>query len=66
MTVALAELERLGAITHQRAQVTVVNRARLEEISCECYWTMRREIGRQLDWLPASVRAWFSAASGPA
>ena len=64
VTVALAELERLGAITHRRAQVTVVNRASLEQISCECYWAMRREIGRHLDWLPASVRTWFSDASG--
>lgn len=66
VTVALTELEKLGAITHGRGQVTIVDRARLEQMACECYWTMRREIGRHLDWLPALVRAWFSDASGPA
>jgi CRP-like cAMP-binding protein len=64
VTVALAELQRLGAITHHRGQVAVVNRATLESITCECYWAMRREIGRQLDWLPAPLRAWFACASG--
>ncbi len=62
VTVALAELQRLGAITHRRAKVTVVNRTNLELIACECYWAMRREVARQLDWLPASVRARFADA----
>jgi CRP-like cAMP-binding protein len=65
VTVALAELQRLGAITHRRGRVAVVNRVILERIACECYWATRREIGRQLDWLPAPVRAWFADASGP-
>lgn len=66
VTVALTELEELGAITHRRGQVTIADRARLEQKACECYWTMRREIGRNLDWLPAPVRDWFSDASGAA
>lgn len=65
LTVALTELEQFGAITHGRGQITIADRARLEQMACECYWTMRREIGRNLDWLPAVVRAWFSDASGP-
>ncbi len=66
VTVALTDLEKLGAITHRRGQVTVVDRARLERVACECYWSMRREIGRHLDWLPALTRAWFSDVSEPA
>jgi len=66
VTVALAELQRLGAIEHRRARVTVLNRSNLEQIACECYWAMRREVGRHLDWLPVSVRARFSGSSGPA
>ncbi len=66
VTVALAELESLGAISHGRGRVTVADRDLLEQRACECYWTTRREIGRHLDWLPASLRAWFSDASGPA
>jgi CRP-like cAMP-binding protein len=63
VTVALAELDRLGAIAHRRGHVTISDRVSLEQIACECYWAIRREIGRQLDWLPVSVRAWFSDAS---
>lgn len=66
VTVAIAELERLGAVTHRRGQVTVVDRASLEQITCECYWAMRREIARHLDWLPALLRTSFSDASGAA
>jgi CRP-like cAMP-binding protein len=62
VTVALAELDRLGAITHRRGHVTISDRVSLEQIACECYWAMRREVGRQLDWLPAPLRAWFSDA----
>lgn len=60
VTVALAELEESDAITHRRGHVTIVDRAGLEAIACECYWSLRREIGRQMDWLPAPVRARFS------
>jgi CRP-like cAMP-binding protein len=63
VTVALAELDRLGVIAHRRGHVTISDRLRLEQIACECYWAMRRELGRQLDWLPGSLRAWFSDAS---
>jgi CRP-like cAMP-binding protein len=66
VTVALAELEALDAITHRRGHVTIVDRTGLEQIACECYWSLRREIGRQMDWLPASVRAWFSDPTAPA
>lgn len=62
VTVALSELERLGAVTHRRGHVTVVSRVNLEEIACECYWAIRREVGRHLDWLPTSVQSWFSDA----
>ena len=62
VTVALSELERLGAITHRRGHVTLVSRVDLEEITCECYWAIRREVGRHLDWLPTPVRSWFSDA----
>lgn len=49
VTIALTELAELGAITHGRGHVTIANRARLEQMACECYWAMRREIGRNLD-----------------
>jgi CRP-like cAMP-binding protein len=66
VTVALAELERLGAVTHRRGHVTLASRVDLEEIACECYWAIRREVGRHLDWLPTPVQSWFSDAGRPA
>jgi CRP-like cAMP-binding protein len=65
VTVALAELEGREAITHRRSHVTILDRAGLEQIACECYWALRREIGRQMDWLPAQVRASLAGAMGP-
>lgn len=66
VTVALAELEGRYAITHRRSHVTIVDRAVLEQIACECYWSLRREVGRQMDWLPAQTRASLSESTGPA
>jgi CRP-like cAMP-binding protein len=40
---AAAALQRLGAIRYRRGEITVVERALLEQISCECYAVMRRE-----------------------
>jgi CRP-like cAMP-binding protein len=66
VTVALAELEGHDAITHRRSHVTIVDRACLEQIACECYWALRREVGRQMDWLPAQTRAFLSGPMGAA
>jgi len=41
VTVAMGALEKAGLITHGRGNITVVNRAGLENASCECYRTIR-------------------------
>lgn len=41
VTVAMGLLEKAGLITHRRGSITVVNRAGLEKVSCECYRTIR-------------------------
>jgi CRP-like cAMP-binding protein len=41
VTVAMGLLEKAGLITHRRGNITVVNRAGLEKVSCECYRTIR-------------------------
>jgi CRP-like cAMP-binding protein len=41
VTVAIGVLEKAGLIAHQRGNITVVNRAGLEKVSCECYRTIR-------------------------
>jgi CRP-like cAMP-binding protein len=41
VTVAIGLLEESGLIMHQRGSITVVNRAGLEKVSCECYRTIK-------------------------
>ncbi|HKN57888.1 MAG TPA: Crp/Fnr family transcriptional regulator [Gemmatimonadaceae bacterium] len=41
VTVAMGILEKAGLITHGRGTITVVDRAGLEKVSCECYRTIR-------------------------
>jgi len=41
VTVAMGVLEKAGLISHGRGNITVVNRAGLENAACECYQTIR-------------------------
>ena len=46
VTVAMGLLQKAGLITHRRGNITVVNRAGLEKVSCECYRTIRTRQGK--------------------
>jgi CRP-like cAMP-binding protein len=46
VTLAAGLLQRAGLIDHSRGVVTVRDRARLEDASCECYRTVRNEFRR--------------------
>src|SRR4051812_16091357 len=41
VTVAMGILEKSGLIAHSRGNITIVDRAGLERVSCECYRTIR-------------------------
>jgi CRP-like cAMP-binding protein len=41
VTVAMGILEKAGLIAHGRGTITVVDRAGLEKVSCECYQTVK-------------------------
>jgi CRP-like cAMP-binding protein len=43
LTVALRLLQSAGLVKLRRGGVSVVDRAGLEEATCECYWLIRRE-----------------------
>jgi CRP-like cAMP-binding protein len=43
VTVAQAELQRMGLIRYTRGKMDVLNREGLEQQSCECYCVVRRE-----------------------
>ena len=42
VTVAMGVLEKAGLISHSRGNITVTDRAGLEEASCECYKTIKQ------------------------
>lgn len=48
VTEAAGKLQKLGVIEYSRGQITVLDRPRLEELSCECYAVVKRESDRLL------------------
>lgn len=48
VTEAAGKLQKLGAIQYQRGQITVLDRPKLEELSCECYAVVKKETDRLL------------------
>lgn len=48
VTEAAGKLQKLGVIQYNRGHITVLDRPRLEELSCECYAVVRRETDRLL------------------
>ena len=51
VTDAAGKLQRLGVIEYSRGHITVLDRARLETLSCECYAVVRKEPDRLLPYL---------------
>jgi CRP-like cAMP-binding protein len=49
---AAGRLQKAGVIEYSRGQITVIDRDRLEQQSCECYAVVRKEIDRLLPYLP--------------
>jgi CRP-like cAMP-binding protein len=55
ITVAAHQLQEAGIIRYSRGRIHVIDRAKLERSSCECYGVVRREVNRlQAMRLPAS------------
>lgn len=50
VTEAAGILQRAGIIKYQRGKITVLDRAKLEETSCECYAVVKRETDRLLTY----------------
>jgi len=48
VTEAAGKLQKLGVIRYARGQITVLDRAQLEHLSCECYAVVKRETDRLL------------------
>lgn len=48
VTEAAGKLQKMGVIEYHRGHITVLDRPRLEELTCECYAVVRRETDRLL------------------
>lgn len=53
VTEAAGKLQKLGVIEYSRGHITVLDRQRLEQLSCECYAVVKRETDRLLPYVPA-------------
>ncbi len=50
VTEAAGKLQKLGVIEYRRGHITVLDRPKLEQLSCECYDVVRRETERLLPY----------------
>ena len=48
VTEAAGKLQKLGVIDYCRGHITVLDRSKLEALSCECYAVVKRESDRLL------------------
>jgi hypothetical protein len=48
VTEAAGKLQKLDVIRYARGQITVLDRAKLEEMCCECYAVVKKETDRLL------------------
>jgi CRP-like cAMP-binding protein len=54
VTEAAGKLQQAGAIRYSRGRITVLDRARLEAQSCECYAVVKAETDRLLGFAPSA------------
>ncbi len=55
ITKAASKLEQLGAISYTRGLIKVIDRPKLESLSCECYSVVKKETELLLHYLPQRV-----------
>jgi len=55
VTDAAGKLQRLGVIEYSRGHIKVLDRPKLEQLSCECYAVVKTETDRLLPYLPPKV-----------
>ena len=61
VTDAAGKLQKLGVIDYNRGHITVLDRRKLEQLSCECYAVVKKETDRLLDYLPPKKIQLFSS-----
>lgn len=56
VTEAAGKLQKLGIIEYCRGHITVRDRARLEQICCECYAVVKKETDRLLPYMQQQIK----------
>jgi CRP-like cAMP-binding protein len=51
VTEAAGRLQKAGVISYRRGHISVLDRRKLEQMSCECYEVVRKETARLLPWV---------------
>ncbi|HUE94671.1 Crp/Fnr family transcriptional regulator [Pseudomonas sp.] len=54
VTEAAGKLQRQGVIEYSRGHITVLDRHKLEQLSCECYAVVKKETDRLLPYNPSN------------
>ena len=54
VTTAAGKLQKLGVIRYSRGRITVLDRPKLEELSCECYAVVKHEMDRLMPYISPS------------
>ena len=57
VTEAAGKLQKFGVIGYSRGHITVLDRPKLEQMSCECYAVVRKETDRLLQHVPPRICA---------
>ncbi|HVL02633.1 MAG TPA: helix-turn-helix domain-containing protein [Dongiaceae bacterium] len=52
VTQAALKLQQLGVISYSRGLIKVLDRSKLEALSCECYAAVRKETELLLNYMP--------------
>lgn len=55
VTEAAGKLQKLGVIEYRRGHITVLDRFKLEQLSCECYAVVKKETDRLLTHYPLAL-----------
>jgi CRP-like cAMP-binding protein len=53
VTEAAGKLQRQGVIEYSRGHISVIDRRKLEQLSCECYAVVKKETDRLLPYIPS-------------
>ena len=64
VTVVCGALQRAGFIRYRRGHIAILDRAKLEEVTCECYGRVRAEVDRLVGPPPARLELASAGGNG--